>query len=97
MIRSRVCAFFFIALCATPTLADVGILPAILAAAGNHERQYRPNNFNPRPSDRNEDAGNGQRGRQNAYPPRGRNEEFGYGFERRQERSDRSDSGRERN
>lgn len=97
MIHFRIYAVFIIGLCAMPTQADVRMLPMILAAGGNHERQYQPGNFNPRQSDRNGNAGNGQRSRQDAAPPRGRNEEFGYGFERRQERSERPGSGREHN
>lgn len=94
MTRSKIFAFVAIAMCATSALADSAMQPLMLLAAGGHERSFRGNDFNPRQNDQNAETGNDQRQRREAAPSRERNEGFGYGFERRQERSDRPDFGR---
>lgn len=86
MTYSKVFAFVAIALCTTSALA-----------AGGHGRSFRGNDFNPRQDGQNADMGyeqRQQRQQQEAEPARQRNEGFGYGFERRQEHSDRPDFGR---
>lgn len=95
MTRSKLLASVVMALCATSALADnVMQLPVLLAAGGQDRPFSRANGFNPGQNDRNSDAGNEPRQQQEAAPARDRNEGFGYGFERRQERSARPDGGR---
>lgn len=93
MTYSQIVAFIVIASCATTALADVTLPPLMLAAA-DHDRSFRGNGSNPRQYDENADSGRDQRQRQDVMPQRERHEGFGYGFERRQERSERPDNGR---
>lgn len=93
MTYSRIFAFVVIASCTTTAMADV-TLPRLMLAAADHDRDYRGNGANPRQYDEPADNGRGQRQRQEAMPQRERHEGFGYGFERRQERSARPDDGR---
>ena len=93
MTYSQIFACVIIASCTTTAMADVTLPPLILAAA-DHDRSYRGNGANPRQYNENADNGHGQRQRQDAMPQRERHEGFGYGFERRQERSERPDDGR---
>ena len=93
MTYSQIFAFVAIASCATTALAEVTLPPLMLVAA-DHDRSFRGNGFNQRQNDENADSGRSQRQRQDVMPQRERHEGFGYGFERRQERSERPDDGR---
>ena len=93
MTYPKIFTFVVIAMCAGSAQANTAMQSLMLLAADDHEHSSRASGFNPRQGDQNADAGNEQRQRHEAGPARERNEGFGYGFERRQERSARPDMG----